>query len=161
MVLDYLLGQQDRIGNIDYQWRWLWLQGEQIMSTADRGQAAPAIGAIRLRTTWLNDNDAGVRTGYANYARKTDMLKNLRHFNPTLYQRLKALTRDFEEAGPIYQAIQSNYHLSKKEVAAIRQRAAEIDDIITSDCRAGRYRFDLTPTNILTSGNELTEVSCD
>ena len=57
--------------------------------------------------------------------------------------------------------IQSNYHLSKKEVAAIRQRAAEIDDIITSDCRAGKYRFDLTPTNILTSGNELTEVSCD
>ncbi|KZX58305.1 hypothetical protein A3709_02245 [Halioglobus sp. HI00S01] len=161
IILDYLLGQQDRVGNIDYQWRWLWLQNNTLHSEVATGSAPLVSNAVRLRTTWLNDNDAGVRAGYANYARTTAMLKNLQHFNPVRYQRLKALARDLETQGPMYQALLDNYHLSKREVLNISTRADEIARIITADCKAGKYRFDLTPDNVLEQRNTATEIACD
>ena len=149
VVLDYLLGQQDRIGNIDYQWRWLWLDDGHLQTMPAATSSPPYPGAVKLRTTWLNDNDAGVRSGYANYAKKTGMLDGLRHFNPALYKRLKLLAGDLAGRGPVYQSIAANYHLRTREVEAIVARMAELDRIITADCQAGRYRFDLQPVDIL------------
>ena len=161
VVLDFLLGQQDRIGNIDYQWRWLWLDDGEVRSTPASGDEPPAANAVRLRTTWLNDNDAGIRGAYANYARKTGMITGLRHFNPELYQRLKALAADMAAQGPVYRAIADNYHLTSGELASITARFAELDQVITADCKAGRYRFDLAPSVILGQAKPPVEVACE
>ena len=40
-LLDYMLGQQDRIGNIDYSWHWFWLQDGKLELLSEGG---PAIG---------------------------------------------------------------------------------------------------------------------
>ncbi len=148
VVLDYLLGQQDRIGNIDYEWRWVWLEDGAVRSAHATG-APPQPGAARLRITWLNDNDAGIRHGYANYARQTGMIEGLRHFDPALYRRLKVLAADFAAQGPVYRAIASNYHLPERELAAIGKRLAALDRTITAACEAGNYRFDLTAARLL------------
>lgn len=161
VVLDYILGQQDRIGNIDYQWRWLWQEGDELKSVEAVDETPPEPRAVRLRTTWLNDNDAGVRVGYANYARSTDMLKHLRHFSPSLYVKLKGLAKDIAEQGPVYRAIANNYQLTKRDTAAIVGRIAEVDQIITADCKAGNYRFDLTRQNILQGSASVVKVACD
>jgi hypothetical protein len=161
VVLDYLLGQQDRIGNIDYQWRWVWMDSGKLNTLPATEDSPPAPNALRLRTTWLNDNDAGVRNSYANYARKTGMLTGLRHFNPSLYRRLKMLAGDMAAQGPVYQALANNYHLRSGEVASIVDRVAEVDQIISRDCRAGNYRFDLRPTEVLGETAPAAEVSCD
>lgn len=161
VVLDYLLGQQDRIGNIDYQWRWVWLDAGELRSLPATDGPPPAPTARRLRTTWLNDNDAGVRSGYANYARSTGMLTGLRHFNPSLYRRIKTLAADMAARGPIFRAIASNYHLRTHEAEAIAKRAAEVDRVITEDCKAGNYRFDLLPTAILGDAPPAVEVNCE
>ena len=105
VVLDYILGQQDRIGNIDYQWRWLWLEDNALHSATAHSETPPAPGAVRLRTTWLNDNDAGIRSGYANYARSTGMLGDLRHFNPVLYERLGVLDIDIQRLRRPHQTV--------------------------------------------------------
>ena len=161
VVLDYILGQQDRIGNIDYQWRWLWLEDNALRSATAHSETPPAPGAVRLRTTWLNDNDAGIRSGYANYARSTGMLGDLRHFNPVLYERLGVLAEDMVAKGPVYQAIAGNYHLSSREVAAIANRVGEVHQIITADCKAGNYRFDLLPAAILGQVEPPVDIACD
>lgn len=161
VALDFLLGQQDRIGNIDYQWRWVWLDGGELRSVPAPAGSPPAPGALRLRTTWLNDNDAGIRHSYANYARKTGMLNGLRHFNPELYRRLKALAADMAAKGPVYRAVAGNYHLPGRELEAIASRAAELDRIITADCKAGRYRFDLVPATVLQQAQPPKDISCD
>jgi hypothetical protein len=161
VVLDYLLGQQDRIGNIDYQWRWVWLEEGEPRSVPAASGEPPTENAIRLRTTWLNDNDAGIRRAYANYARKTGMITGLRHFNPDLYQRLKALAADVAGKGPIYRAIADNYHLTSGELASIATRVAELDQTITADCKAGKYRFDLVPSVILGEAEPPADVPCE
>lgn len=161
VVLDYLLGQQDRIGNIDYQWRWVWLEDGELRSQPATDGSSPAPNARRLRTTWLNDNDAGVKSGYANYARSTGMFIGLKHFNPALYRSIKSFAADMAVKGPVYQALASNYHLRDREVEAIARRAAEIDEVITADCKAGHYRFDLLPAVILGGAQPAEEVSCE
>jgi hypothetical protein len=160
-VLDYLLRQQDRVGNIDYQWRWLWLQGGEVRSQPASG-TPPHPEARRLRVSWLNDNDAGIRSGYVNYADRTGMLEGLRHFDPQLYRRLRALAADFATRGPLYQAVASNYHLRTRELEGIARRAAALDQLISRDCRAGHYRFDLTPADLLGAAAETPEpIPCD
>ena len=106
-LLDYVLGQQDRIGNIDYQWRWFWLEDGQPQSKHAHGSKIPAdlvkFQAVRLRRSAINDNDAGVKRGYANFAMKTGMLEGLRHYNAHLYSKLARLADDLQSEGDIYQ----------------------------------------------------------
>ena len=161
VVLDFLLGQQDRIGNIDYQWRWVWLEDSEPRSVPAASDTPPTDNALRLRTTWLNDNDAGIRSAYANYARRTGMITGLRHFNPDLYRRLKTLAADMAAQGPIYRAIAENYHLTGRELEAIVSRVAELDQTITADCQAGKYRFDLVPSVILGQAQPPAGVACE
>jgi hypothetical protein len=162
VVLDYLLRQQDRVGNIDYEWRWLWLEGGEVRSLPAGKGPAPRQDARRLRVTWLNDNDAGIRGGYVNYAEKTGMLEGLRHFDPVLYGRLKTLAADFSAQGPLYRAVASGYRLRSREVAGIAKRVAALDALITASCQAGHYRFDLTPADLLgAAAGEPETLSCD
>ena len=41
-LLDYILGQQDRIGNIDYTWRWFWIEDGKLQSRGAHHQDVPA-----------------------------------------------------------------------------------------------------------------------
>jgi len=166
VLLDYLLGQQDRIGNIDYQWRWFWVNGTHVESRPSHSSQTPedlaTLEPVRLRATWLNDNDAGVRTGYANFARLTRMLDGLRHFDPALYMRIKQLAEDFRNQGPVYQAIGTNYRIRSKELAGIARRLTEIEAVLTDACRAGALRWDLDATTIIRgSASTPVDVSCD
>jgi hypothetical protein len=162
VVLDYLLGQQDRVGNIDYETRWIWLDDGGLQSLPAHTESAPHPNAQRLRVSWLNDNDAGLRASYANFAKQTAMLEELRHFNPRLYRRLKELAADFRNRGPVFQAVSSNYHLRSSEFSALAQRMQEVDSIITRDCQAGRYRFDLDPRTFLPGSERVTDdLACE
>ena len=166
VLLDYLLGQQDRIGNIDYQWRWFWVEDQKVSSRPAKTAQAPADLAaykpIRLRATWLNDNDAGVRTSYANFSRLTGMLDGLRRFDPILYTRIRLLSRDFAAQGPVYQAIRDNYRIRSKELEKIATRLAEIDTKLSAACKAGELRWDLDATAIISAAKaDTAAVTCD
>jgi len=158
VILDFMLRQQDRIGNIDYQWRWQWLQqGELRVSYTDPGKA----GAIKLRVSLLNDNDAGVRSGYANYASRTGMLDGWHHMDPGLYRRVQQLGADFAASGPVATAVRENYRLSRREAEGIIQRGIEVAAKLRQRCEAGALRFDLTIAAVMDPANALEEpVSC-
>jgi hypothetical protein len=140
VILDTILAQQDRIGNIDYRRRWLWREGETLHSSPTRPDQS---GSIQLRTSILNDNDAGVRSGYANYARRTAMLDDWRHMDPSLFKRVQALAADFRDGGPVASAVRDNYRLSRREAQGIIDRGLEVAGQLMADCRAGKLRFDL------------------
>lgn len=146
VILDYILKQQDRIGNVDYRWRWHWLSsGELETSYSDPGRQ----DAVKLRVTALNDNDAGVRSGYANYASRTGMLENLYHLDVGLYQRLQNLAADLAAAGPVAQAVRNNYRLSRREAEGIVQRGIDVAAQLRARCESGALRFDLSVGNAL------------
>ncbi|WP_205743118.1 hypothetical protein [Halioglobus maricola] len=146
VILDTILRQQDRIGNIDYQWRWLWTEGKALHQSPSKPDASTA---TKLQVSVLNDNDAGVRSSYANYARRTGMLDSWHHMDPGLYRRITSLAADFEQSGPIAQAVRQNYRLSAGEASGIVQRGIEVGTQLRERCLAGALRFDLSVSSVL------------
>lgn len=148
-LLDYLLSQQDRIGNIDWRWYWYWVEDGRLHHKRAHDSSPPAEladkQALRLQRSAINDNDAGVRSGYANFTRNTDMLKGLRHYHPGLYKRFYGLATDLAEKGPVYQWLGNAAGLSEREVNRIAERAAEALDILLIDCESGALKLDLDP----------------
>jgi len=152
-LLDYILGQQDRIGNIDYQWRWFWLNDGKLHTRHAKGKEVPSDLAehkpVRLQRTAINDNDAGVRRGYTNYAIKTEMLSGLRHYNSHLYKKLAYLIHDLQSKGEIHQWFVKSSGLSSREIEAITERTEKAFALLQSDCESGYLKLDLKPTDFL------------
>jgi len=152
-LLDFILGQQDRIGNIDYNWRWYWVEDGRLESKPAHGTDVPAdlaaFNPLRLRQSAINDNDAGVRAGYVDFAATTHMLEGLRHYNSGLYQRLGRLARDFEGNGPAYSWLTASAGLSAKEAETIASRVQKAWALLEADCQGGALRLDLDPARVL------------
>jgi hypothetical protein len=146
-LLDFMLGQQDRIGNIDYNWRWFWVEDGELKSKSAHGRDVPADLAAfepaRLRQSAINDNDAGVRPGYADFAMKTHMLEGLRHYDPALYARLGRLAADLGDKGPAYQWLTKQAGLSEREADTIAERAGQAFALLQADCASGALKLDL------------------
>lgn len=167
-LLDFILGQQDRIGNIDYRWRWYWAEDGKLESKAAHGKEMPediaGFRPLRLRQSAINDNDAGVRAGYVDFAAKTRMLEGLRHYHPGLYQRLGRLSADFAAKGPAYAWLTASAGLSGKEADTIASRLRQAFDLIQADCRSGALKLDLEPGALLSApglNDGDSAVSCD
>ena len=157
-LLDFILGQQDRIGNIDYTWRWYWVEEGRVESKRAHHKEPPADLAaknpLRLRQSAINDNDAGVRRGYADFAERTHMLEGLRHYNPRLYEQLGRLAADLGAKGPVYQWMTSSAGLSTREADSIAARAVHAFELLQADCKGGKLQFDLDPGAFLLSGGK-------
>ena len=164
-LLDFMLGQQDRIGNIDYNWRWYWVEDGALESRAAHDKEPPAkiagFNPVRLRQSAINDNDAGVRRGYADFARKTHMLTGLRHYDPALYQRLGRLASDLGSQGAVYQWMLQSAGLSSREADAIAERAVAAFGILKGDCESGALSRDLDLERFLAGEPPSDPGSCE
>ena len=152
-LLYFMLGQQDRIGNFDYNWRWYWIEDGKLESKAAHGKEVPTklatFSPVRLRQSAINDNDAGVRRGYADFAARTHMLEGLRHYSPVLYKRLGKLATDLGAKGETYQWLTQSAGLSTKEADTIAKRAVQAFELLQADCKAGTLKLDLEPEKLL------------
>ena len=152
-LLDFILGQQDRIGNIDYRWAWTWRDGVQVNHRPAADQTPPTdladLAPLRLRRTVLNDNDAGVRPGYANFAQRTGMLDDLRHYDPALYRRLAALATDFADNGPARQWLTGAAGISENAAQRIVDRTQTAWTTLRDACERGDLALDLVPAAVL------------
>ena len=152
-LLDFILGQQDRIGNIDYNWRWYWIENGALESRSAHGKEVPeeiaGFKPVRLRQSAINDNDAGIRSGYADFAEKTHMLEGLRHYDPMLYKRLGRLAGDLENKGAAYRWMTQSAGLSGREADAIAGRAVSAFALLKADCESGMLKRDLDLARLL------------
>jgi hypothetical protein len=152
-LLDHLLGQQDRIGNIDYLTHWIWVEDGRVRQRRAMGERPPAeIAAFapkRIKRSELGDNDAGIRTSYANFTRRTGMLDRLRHYPAGTYRRLMALARDFDSRGPLHEQVRTSYGLSVAEFAHLADNLQSAAATLRANCLAGRLRFDLDPDAVV------------
>jgi hypothetical protein len=164
-LLDFMLGQQDRIGNIDYNWRWYWIENGALESRSAHGKEVPAeiagFNPVRLKQSAINDNDAGVRRGYADFAQKTHMLEGLRHYDPKLYQRLGRLAADLGNKGASYQWMTQSAGLSSREADAIADRAVSAFALLRADCESGALKRDLDLARFLAGEPPRDAGSCE
>jgi hypothetical protein len=163
-LLDYLLRQQDRIGNIDYRWRWYWIDDGVLENQAAHGDERPrrieGRTAWRLRQSAINDNDAGVRSGYANFSERTGMLEELAHYDPALYRRLGRLAAELGEQGEAWQWLRGVAGLSEREATGIASRARAAFDLLHAQCEAGTLVLDFDLVSLL-SGKAPEAAGCE
>ena len=166
VLLDFIFSQQDRIGNIDYVDYWYWVQDGETRRRRATSRTPPESLAARepeiIRRSIINDNDAGGRVPYANFAKKTGMLENLRHFRAETFHRLQRMAADFQNGGPLYEWLAASFGISDRQVQQILKNTIEAERILVAACRAGRLRFSLDPRAVLLSGTaEDQDVLCN
>ena len=166
VLLDFIFSQQDRIGNIDYQLAWYWVQGGQLASRPAHESSVPTDIAARspvlLKRTWINDNDAGGKVVYVDFAEKTEMLQKIRHLNADTYRRLLTLDKDFSGGGPLYRYVRDTFGLTQRQLGMIVQHTAHATAILRETCRSGRMRFDLEPEEFfLMRSVKEQQIDCD
>lgn len=153
-LLDYIFGQQDRIGNIDFVTYWHRADDGAVQLSEGTAPTAGAqdVTPVRVRRTWLNDNDAGGKRQYINYTKRTGMLEKIRHYNPKTYQRLMELDRDFQARGKLYDYLRNTFGLTSAQVSRIVTATGEAATILRDACSAGKLLFDLNPERFLLEG---------
>jgi len=156
VLLDFIFGQQDRVGNIDYLAYWYWTEDGRARRMPAHGRQVPdeiaRFAPKLLKRTELADNDAGVRTSYLNFTQRTGMLDALRHYDAATYRRLLALARDFDAQGPLWTYTRASFGLSEGEFRQIAANTRAAAAILRAHGAAGRLRFDLDPEAFLRDG---------
>ncbi len=156
LLIDFMMGQQDRLSNIEYVPYWYWLENgrEKHVRTKDGkpGDGKVPADAIFLRRTRLNDNDAAARVQYDNWTRKMGLLEPIRHFDAGVYRRLMALDADFQGDGPARTWLAQSFGLSAEQVAMIVDNTRAAAAILRATCERGEMIFDLDPTAFLETG---------
>lgn len=173
VLLDYILSQQDRVGNIDYVWQWYWVQNGEVMHKKVKSKiprarikeiAVPeeikAFNPVLLQRTHINDNDASATVPAGNNSKQTKALENLRHFNAGQYKKLLDLAKDFKANGPISTQLK-NYVTAPGLHKMIADNTILAAAILEKSCRANLLRFDLTPSRFLKGEQVEAKISCD
>jgi len=172
-LLDYILSQQDRVGNIDFTVEAVYTEGgvtklekvktkskissRQAMFQVPMPDDLKGKNAVLIQRSHINDNDAGVRVEYGNYTKSTNMIDGIRHYNAQIYQRLIALDEDLKSKGPIYQYFNSNFGLPPDEVKQLVDNTDMlVVKVLQKNCQAGLIQFDLNPDHI----GQLDKVDC-
>lgn len=156
VLLDFIFSQQDRIGNIDYKTAWYWNEGGELKhkksDAKGKEDTPPVEGAIRIKRTHLNDNDAGARIEYANFTKSTMMLEKLRHFPAATYRKLMALNSDFADQGELYAYVRDSFGLDERQVEQVVKNTALAAGILSDTCARGEMLFDLEPEQFFLTG---------
>lgn len=175
-LLDHILNQQDRVGNIHYKWYWQWVQDGEVQSLKANLKDQPrpdVIGKVSppaeiasfypmlIQKTRLVDNDAGVRTNYKNFGKIAGHLASLRHFNAKVYQKLMVLERDIKTKGPIYNYVVNTFNLTNDEIALLATNIFDAASILRNSCKSGQLQFDLKPEKFMLGQNTLETISCE
>jgi hypothetical protein len=176
VLMDYIFGQQDRPGNIDYLWIWYSVddKGELKSTRADSEVARAGMGSIAvpdevksrakyylIQKTQINDNDAAGRA-YANFTKRFELLEKLRHMNAVTYRQLVRLAKDYQAKGPLYRYLNDTFYMPPAYTNSIIQNSIQAAQIVQSACKAGTLRFDLNAeTYLATQKVEEVHVNCD
>jgi hypothetical protein len=164
-LLDFILSQQDRVGNIDYVEHWYWvedgvLKSRKAVSHGPETDPLPE-GAVRLKRTHLNDNDAGARVEYANFAKSTGMLDDMHHFPARTWRQLMALEADLKTEGPLHAYLKTSFGLSDRQFGQLVKNTLLAAATLRMQCAAGAIRFDLDPEAFILTGTANPEtVAC-
>lgn len=175
-LLDFIFSQQDRVGNIDYEWEWAYVQNGEVrtLEVSDKEADLPRkkmknfippasiamFKPLLVQRTWIGDNDAGGKTSYVNYTKKTNMLQNIRHYNSGLYKQLMALNLDLSSKGPIFSFVAQNFKVTPRELQMFVTNVQEASTILQANCEAGQLKFDLSPKKFLLGQSTEEVVDC-
>lgn len=172
-IIDYIMQQQDRPGNIHFQWRILYVESGKLKSKRLKLEdkylhytdylAVEKIALEQYKTqcqlepcfvvqkTIIEDNDAGGRIYYNDFFRRAKILESFRHLNPNTYIKLLNLASDLKNQGQVYQTLKANVAVDSNQLAQIVKNTVEVATILSKNCK--QISFDLDSEKYMLTGN--------
>lgn len=173
-LIDYILGQEDRIGNIDFTWKWYYLEDGVVKTLEEKSEslnsskiAVPEeiakFNPILIKETHLGDNDQSILDwDVTSYARTEGALKTINHFSSKTYAKLYALVENFDSGLNFGKYFREDIGVMSSDAARIKKFSVEALNILKAKCTAGELRFDLDmPTDVLLNSVKEVKVNCD
>lgn len=174
VLLDTILNQQDRIGNIHYKFYWYAVSREnpsqimrvksaakwkndQLIVPKEENAAMSGRTAVLLKEMILKDNDCGIEKD--NMMRKISALEKVRHMSHLTYSLFMAFQRTLDNPAT-RDYFMRELLLSGPQYESVKANALKARDILKARCRAGQLRFDLDLVDYL-SGRPIPQRSCE
>jgi hypothetical protein len=174
VLLDTILNQQDRIGNIHYKFYWYAISREnpnqimrvksaakwkndQLIVPKEEKAAMSGRTAVLLKEMILKDNDCGIEKD--NMMRKISALEKVRHMSHLTYSLFMAFQRTLDNPAT-RDYFMRELLLSGPQYESVKANALKARDILKARCRAGQLRFDLDLVDYL-SGRPIPQRSCE
>ncbi|AZZ36529.1 hypothetical protein CIK05_06910 [Bdellovibrio sp. qaytius] len=150
ILLDTMLSQQDRLGNLHYTMEPYMLVTQNGKTKVDKldslskkdlasGQKYPA-GTIMLKKMMMKDNDCGVAK--ENHIKNGKLLEGLRHFNPETFEKLIKLMKLIDTAeGKAY--FKKETAMSATDIDLFEDNVEYSLKVLVNACKAGQLTLDL------------------
>jgi hypothetical protein len=164
ILMDTILSQQDRFGNIHREARFYYKEGEgefaNVKSESDLEDVPEEFraGALQINEMILKDNDCGIVK--ENRAKKAGLLNKVAHMNPKTYKRLREFVASLDNA-----EVKDNFlrglQFTEKDFKTVRDNAIEAAELLKKRCLDGDLKLDLDQ-DLYFSGQELpTTFACE
>ncbi len=184
-LLDFILSQQDRVGNIDFEWKWYYIDTNSNDETVVKNQDAkdsnnddwevqrpkginlsppPEIAdknPILIQRTNIGDNDAGARVPYANDSKKYGFLDRLTHFGAKTYKRLIMLDKDLQNQGQLYTYLSTTFGIDTRQFQQIVTNTRLAAEKLKEQCNKKTMKFDLEPKKSVLGEFSVENLDCD
>jgi hypothetical protein len=147
LVLDYLLSQQDRFGNIEAFGRYFYidaggaLQSELLRKNDEQqGEDMKAKGAVLVRSIFLKSNECGVAKD--NIVKQKGLLGMVAHLSPETYHSVLDFSRDVLKP-EVQDFFRTEVLFTDADVKVLTSNAQTLASLLQARCRSGALRLDL------------------
>ena len=149
IVIDTLMNQQDRFGNIHYINTYYYRDTKDLTTDGSpklkssrtlTPSEATQLGAVRVKEMLLKDNDCGVAK--QNIAKQTGLSDRIAHIDPNIYERLLRLDATADSADTKAFFVQELV-FTFDDYLSVRQNLKSLATKLHQACSQGKLRPDL------------------
>jgi len=148
ILMDYILSQQDRFGNIHYVDYTYFVDPatkeikKYKKESVDSGEKTlpPGAAGVTVKEMLLKDNDCGVIKD--NKARINGLLSKVAHMSPKTYAKFRAFSKSFQTDPSVAKFFMTELMFSARDVATVKTNLKDAEAIVVSRCKAGQLLLD-------------------
>jgi hypothetical protein len=163
VLIDTLMAQQDRFGNIHSMDYYYSVEGTELRkvrkSKVDDGDKPMPAGGVLVREMLLKDNDCGVVK--TNVAKQAGMLRELKHMSAKTYAHLRWFNAQFGRGSEAAKFFVREVLMTQKDIDMLRTNLADADATLTAACKAGSLKLDVDLADHLAGKNDHDAAICD
>ena len=147
LVMDYIMSQQDRYGNIHYtEYYYFWESGRLTRRSVPKKAADEEELKKKEGATKVKDNDCGVAK--TNVAKAEKFLEQVRHLDVNTYYTALWLNQN-KSSDEIKNYFSSTLLFSRADMTKLTAHITEAAKILSDSCKAGRLNLDSDPEAFL------------
>lgn len=167
IVMDTILNQSDRYGNISKKNIWYFLENNKLNKVSADYDANDKVlesqktemkakNAVLVKEMYLIDNDAGLI--FESEFAKKDYVSNLTHMSPRTYKKLFQLYKNREA---FEQLMVRSLLVSPQTALKIENNLIRVTEKLIERCKAGSLKLDIDRDYLIGLKPTLDQVSCE